>query len=68
MPALSSTQRAALEKTVITARRHADTGARNALQALAVDQPEPSAYTSPEQHVYSGASDPPIPEYLTPCG
>ena len=49
MPALSSTQRAALEKTVITARRHAETGARNALQALAVDQPEPYAHTSPEQ-------------------
>jgi hypothetical protein len=49
MPALSSTQRAALEKTVITARRQAETGARNALQALAVDQPEPYAHTSPEQ-------------------
>ena len=49
MPVLTTTQRSALEKTVITARRHAETGARNALQALAVDQPEPYAHTSPEQ-------------------
>jgi len=49
MPVLTTTQRAALEKTVIAARRHAETGARNALQALAVDQPEPYAHTSAEQ-------------------
>ena len=49
MPALSSTQRAALEKTVVLARQQAETGARNALRALAVDQPEPYAHTTPDQ-------------------
>ncbi len=49
MPVLTTTQRAALEKTVIAARRHAETGARNALRALAVDQPEPYAHTTPDQ-------------------
>jgi hypothetical protein len=47
--ALPGNQRATLEKTVIAARRHAETGARNALRALAVDQPEPFAHTSPDQ-------------------
>ncbi|MEY3249218.1 MAG: hypothetical protein RL742_1261, partial [Bacteroidota bacterium] len=49
MPALSSTLRAALEKTVVQARQYAETGARNALRALAVDQPEPYAHTNPDQ-------------------
>jgi hypothetical protein len=49
MPALTSIQRAALEKTVTAARRHAETGARNALKALAVDQPEPYAHTDAGQ-------------------
>lgn len=49
MTALSSTQRATLEKTVVLARQHAETGARNALRALAIDQPEPYAHTTPDQ-------------------
>ena len=49
MPTLTNTQRAALEKTVILARQYAETGARNALRALAVDQPEPYAHTTPDQ-------------------
>ncbi|MGI9159497.1 MAG: Eco57I restriction-modification methylase domain-containing protein, partial [Saprospiraceae bacterium] len=49
MPALSAAQRAALEKIVVLARRHAETVAHKALRALAVDQPEPYAHTSPDQ-------------------
>ena len=49
MSTLNTTQRAILEKTVVLARQHAETGARNALRALAVDQPEPYAHTTPGQ-------------------
>ncbi len=49
MPVLNTTQRSALEKTVVLARQQAETGARNALRALAVDQPEPYAHTTPDQ-------------------
>ncbi|MBK9452408.1 MAG: hypothetical protein IPN95_23890 [Bacteroidetes bacterium] len=44
MPVLTSAQRSLLEKTVIKARRLAETGARNALRAMAVDHHEPYAH------------------------
>ncbi|MEY3195390.1 MAG: hypothetical protein RIQ78_1487, partial [Bacteroidota bacterium] len=49
MPVLTNTQRSTLEKTVIQARKMAETGARNALHALAVDEAEPYAHTTPDQ-------------------
>lgn len=49
MPVLNTTQRSDLEKTVVLARQYAETGARNALRNLAVDQPEPYAHTTPDQ-------------------
>ncbi|MDX2282980.1 MAG: type II restriction endonuclease subunit M [Bacteroidia bacterium] len=48
MPILSSAQRKALEKTVIQARSLAETGAANALRALAVDHHEPFAHMDPK--------------------
>jgi hypothetical protein len=48
MPTLSSHQRKTLEKTVIHARKLAETGANNALKALAVDHHEPFAHMSPD--------------------
>ena len=49
MPVLTTQQRNALESAVKQARRLAQTGANNALQHLATDQPEPFAHMSPEQ-------------------
>lgn len=48
MAVLSSAQRKALEKTVIQARSLAETGAVNALRALAVDHHEPFAHMDPK--------------------
>jgi type I restriction-modification system DNA methylase subunit len=48
MPVLTTQQRSALENAVKQARRLAEAGARNALQHLATDQPEPYAHMSPE--------------------
>ena len=49
MPVLTSPQRSALESTVVAARKLAETGARNALHTLAVDEPEPYAHMTPDQ-------------------
>jgi hypothetical protein len=49
MPVLTTQQRNTLESAVKLARKLAETGARNALQALAVNNPEPFAHMSPEQ-------------------
>ena len=46
MSVLTAPQRGTLENTVIRARREAETGARNTLAALAVDQAEPFAHLS----------------------
>jgi hypothetical protein len=48
MPVLTTQQRNTLESAVKLARKLAETGARNALQALAVNNPEPFAHMSPE--------------------
>ena len=44
MPVLTTQQRNTLESAVKQARKLAETGARNALHALAVDNPEPFAH------------------------
>jgi hypothetical protein len=44
MAVLTSVQRSFLETTVTNARKYAETGAYNALQALAVNNPEPFAH------------------------
>ena len=49
MPVLTTQQRNTLETAVKRARTLAETGARNALHALAVDNPEPFAHMNPEQ-------------------
>jgi hypothetical protein len=49
MPVLTTQQRNTLESAVKLARKLAETGARNALQALAVNNPEPFAHMSAEQ-------------------
>lgn len=49
MPVLTTQQRNTLETAVKRARTLAETGARNALHALAVDNPEPFTHMSPEQ-------------------
>jgi hypothetical protein len=49
MPALTTQQRNTLESAVKQARKQAETGARNALNALAVDHPEPFAHLTPAQ-------------------
>jgi hypothetical protein len=49
MPVLTTQQRNTLESAVKLARKLAEIGARNALQALAVNNPEPFAHMSPEQ-------------------
>jgi len=49
MAVLTPSQRNVLEKTVIQARRLAETGARNALQALAVNEAEPFSHQTLEQ-------------------
>lgn len=49
MPVLTTQQRNTLESAVKQARKLAETGARNALHALAVDNPEPFAHMPPEQ-------------------
>ena len=49
MPVLTTQQRNTLETAVKLARKLAETGARNALHALAVDNPEPFAHMTPEQ-------------------
>ncbi|RIV27360.1 type II restriction endonuclease subunit M [Fibrisoma montanum] len=48
MPYLSAAQRSQLEKTCIKARQWAETGARNALHTLAVDEAEPYAHLTPD--------------------
>ena len=49
MAVLTTQQRNILENTVIKARKLAESGARNALQSLAVDHSEPFAHMSTEQ-------------------
>ena len=49
MPVLTSQQRSSLEKTIIQARKLAETGARNALHSRAVDHPEPFSHMSPDE-------------------
>lgn len=49
MPVLTTQQRNTLESAIKLARKLAETGARNALQALAVNNPEPFAHMSPDQ-------------------
>jgi hypothetical protein len=49
MPVLTSQQRNTLESAIKTARKLAEAGAINALQAIAVNHPEPFAHMSPEQ-------------------
>lgn len=49
MPVLTTQQRNTLEDAVKLARKLAETGARNALQALAIDNLEPFAHMKPEQ-------------------
>ncbi len=49
MPVLTSSQRSTLEKAVCDARKLAETGAYNALQALAVNEPEPFQHQPPEE-------------------
>lgn len=48
MPVLTTQQRNTLESAVKQARKLAETGARNVLHALAVDNPEPFAHMTPE--------------------
>jgi hypothetical protein len=49
MPVLTTQQRNTLETAVKLARKLAETGARNALQALAIDNMEPFGHMTPEQ-------------------
>lgn len=49
MAVLTSSQRSTLEAVVVKARKLAETGARNALHAFAVDEAEPYGHMSPEQ-------------------
>ena len=49
MSVLTAPQRGTLETTVIKARKVAETGARNALAALAVDQVEPFGHLDPAE-------------------
>ena len=49
MPVLTTQQRNILETVVKLARKLAEAGARNALQALAIDNPEPFTHMNPEQ-------------------
>jgi hypothetical protein len=49
MPVLTSAQRSTLEKAVIQARKLAETGAQNALHALAVTEPEPFQHQEAKQ-------------------
>src|SRR4051812_5579985 len=49
MPVLTTLQRKTLETAVENARKRAETGARNALEALAVDNTEPFAHMTTEQ-------------------
>ena len=49
MAALTPPQRSTLESAVKLARKQAETGALNALQALAVNHPEPFVHLSPAQ-------------------
>lgn len=49
MPVLTTQQRNTLESAVKLARKLAESGARNALHSLAVDNPEPFAHMTPEQ-------------------
>jgi len=49
MPVPTTQQRNTLESAVKQARKLAETGARNALHAMAVDNPEPFAHMTPEQ-------------------
>lgn len=49
MAVLTTQQRNTLESAVTKARKLAETGARNALAGLAVDNPEPFQHMSPEQ-------------------
>lgn len=49
MAVLTSAQRSVLEKAVIQARKLSESGARNALHALAVNEAEPFPHQSPEQ-------------------
>jgi len=49
MAVLTTQQRNTLESAVTKARKLAETGARNALFSLAVDNPEPFPHMSPEQ-------------------
>ena len=49
MAVLTASQRSTLESVVVKARKLAETGARNALHAFAVDEAEPYGHMSPEQ-------------------
>jgi len=49
MSVLTSQQRNVLESTVIKARNFAESGARNALHSLSVDEAQPFTHISPEQ-------------------
>ncbi len=49
MAVLTSAQRSTLENAVIKARKLAETGAHNALQALAVNEPEPFQHQRPDE-------------------
>ncbi len=51
MPPLPADQRKLLEKAIIAARETAETGARDALAALAVDRHEPHGSMTPEQRI-----------------
>ena len=49
MPVLTPQQRNTLESAVMEARKLAESGARNALHSIAVDNPEPFLHMNPEQ-------------------
>ena len=49
MPVLTPQQRNTLESAVKQARKLSESGARNALKAIAVDNPEPFPHMNPEQ-------------------
>jgi hypothetical protein len=49
MAVLTASQRSTLESVVIKARKVSETGARNALHTLAVDEAEPYGHMTPEQ-------------------
>jgi hypothetical protein len=49
MPVLTPQQRSTLEKAIVQARKQSESGARNALNSLAVNQPEPFLHLSAEQ-------------------